>query len=136
MVVASGEIEAAYDGAVDPALATVYISAAGSAGLIQAEGGTSGAAAHDITVPVYDPRDGSEYVTANVYNNSDVELTVGDLTVGTTCGFWVDDGAAAHNHGLDTNGTGVEITRILDALGRDAAISGATATRVVFRRGL
>lgn len=127
-------------GAEDPAGGLHYIAAASSESLINKFQATSGAATHNIMVPVYDLYDGGEFVTRNVYNNSDTNIgpagdgTMTGVLVGVTCDLWVDDSAAAHDHGLDINGDYFIITRILDANGEDTAVSGGTADKVVFKR--
>ena len=135
---AVGDVNPHVDGAADPADGTYYIAAADSQGLISLNGGTSGGATHLFEVPCYDLADGQEFVTANVYNNSDTELDLDTgFQVGDTADLWVDDATATldgHNHGIDINGDFFTITRKLDALGRNSDISGDTTTRITFRR--
>jgi hypothetical protein len=133
---AVGDINEHTDGAADPSDGTYYLAAAGSAELILANGGTSGADTHDIYVPVYDMTQGDEFVTANVVSGDDTQLALtvaAGVVVGVTGDLWTDDAAAAHVHNLDIGGNFFVITRRLDALGRDADISGAACTRVVFK---
>ena len=139
---AVGDIDAEIDGAADPAGGLHAIAAGSSQGLISVNNGTSGATTHAITVPCYDIYDGGEFVTRNVYNNSDTNIgpngsgAMTGVLVGVTADFWVDDSATAHEHGLDINGDFFVITRILDANNKDTYLSGGTADKVVFKRNI
>ena len=142
-----GDINAGNDAAIDPATGlSGYIATSDSAGLIAANKATSGAATFLIPVPVYSMYGGAEFVTRNVYNNSDTNLgpstgtgdgTMTGVFVGVSCDLHVDDSTATmigHDHGIDINGNYFTITRILDANGQDSWRTGATADQIVFRR--
>lgn len=127
-------------GAEDPSGGLHYIAAAGSSELIAHNNGTSGAATHDISVPVYDVNNGGEFKTQNVYSNSDTNLGPGGngamtgVLIGVTCDFWVDDSATAHIHGIDINGDYFTITRIVDSEGRDTWLTGNDPAWVYFAK--
>lgn len=96
--------------------------------------GNTPSPAYPAVVAVFTPE--CEYVTRNVYNNSDTNIgpagtgAMTGVNVGDACGL---RNTAAGVHGIDINSTGARITRILDSLGRDTYISGASAAVVVFR---
>ena len=123
-----------------PSAAINFIAAAGSNELLQLHNGTSGAATHDIYVPVYSLSDGQEFITRNVVNGNDTALTPiegNGVFLGVTCDFRADDAVATkagHIHAIDLSGDGMIITRILDDQGRDSHLPGAgTPTQVVFK---
>lgn len=78
-----------------------------------------------------------EYMTRNLYNNSNVRVVPLLTHVGDICGWWRDNttSATAPNgtFGLDTNGTGLIITRVLNANYEDIGDHGGTGTFVVFK---
>ncbi len=134
-----GDIDAHIDGTLAPDGGLAYLAAAGSADLILKNGGTSGAATHDIMVPVYDFTQGDEFTTANISAGDDTQLDLDSATVliGTTADLWVDDSVATmvgHLHGLDNAGDYFVITRKLDANGRNSLITGETTVEIVFKR--
>lgn len=135
---AVGDLNPHTDGAADPADGTYYIAAADSADIIAINGGTSGADPHPFEAEVFDLTDGTEFVTANVYSGNDTELDLDSgFQVGDTFDLWVDDVVTTvdgHRHGIDLAGDFFTCVRKLDSLGRNSDISGATTTRVVFRR--
>lgn len=145
---AVGDINMEVDGAVDPAGGLHYIAAASSADLITANGGTSGAATHDIYVPVYDVYGGAEFWTRNVTDTNDTQIgpisgggsgAMTGVLVGVTADGWVDDTTATmigHEHGIDINGDFFVITRLLDVNNNDTWLTGAVADKIVFRRNV
>ena len=85
-------------------------------------------------------KDGQEFITRNVFSNSDTALDpteANGVYQGVTCDFWVSDATATmvgHIHGIDINGDGMIVTRVLDAQGRDSHEPGVgTLTYVVFK---
>ena len=145
---AAGDVNTAPDGASDPTSAAniPIIAAASSAGLIETEGGTSGAASHRIMTPCYDFDSAQAYVTRNVFNGNDTNIGPGGsnamtgVFVGVTCGLWRDNTATGQpdgvngTFGIDIGGSGFKVSRILDSLGRDTATSGQPADLVEFER--
>lgn len=128
--VAAGDIDVIADG-TENVTTNHYIAAAGSADLLQTHGATSGAATHDILVPVY-PLTGpfaSTFITRFVVTGSDVLLTSAEkdaILVGDTVGLWRDNTATGvTNNGengrfaVDTGATGLKLLRKLDANGND-----------------
>jgi hypothetical protein len=92
----------------------------------------------DSVYPLWD--ENVEFVTRNVYNNSDTNIgPAGDgtttIAVGDLVQGWVTVAVAGvSDHGLDVNVAGnLEVTRLLDALGRDTYLSGDAIDKVVFR---
>lgn len=152
---AVGDINPATNGNVDPkdfatggtgggAHGGVYIAAGSSQGLMSRQVGPSNVSGitagqiSDILVPVWEFLPDVEFITANVFSNSDtlVDLDTG-FQIGDGCDLWVDDSTATmagHNHGLDINTTNTfVITGKLDSLGQSSLVSGNTTTHVLFR---
>ena len=129
-VPATGEISVIADG-IENVLVTHYIAAAGSADLIQYHNSTSGAATHAIMVPCYPitGNEGGTFITENAVTSSDTLLTAAQmdaLFVGDTVGLWRDNTATGvANNGengtfsVNSAGTGLQLIRKLDALGRE-----------------
>ena len=85
--------------------------------------------------PVYAVSADTEYMTRFLFNNSDTLVTPSSAHINDVCGMHnATAGTAADRHGVDINGTGLIIVRVLDAKGVDVVLSGATGVWVVFRR--
>jgi hypothetical protein len=81
-----------------------------------------------------------EFLTRNLFNNSNTAVVPLITHVGDICGWWRDNsittgGGSGPNgrFGLDTNGTGLIITRVLNANYEDIGDHGGTGTYVVFK---
>ncbi len=133
--VGTGDIDVIADGALNPGT-NHYVAAASSQQLISLNGGTSGAATHNIEVPVwafFGP-DAGYFVTQYVVTGSDVQLTTAQkdaIFVGDTVGLNRDNTATGvANNGengrfsVDTGGTGLKLINKLDDRGRQSDISG------------
>lgn len=140
--VASGAIGAANaviaDGATAHVPATHFIAVNSSQGEMSLYNLASGAATIPVLgsfIPVLGEQ---EFMTRNVYTNSDTRIapTLAMAHV-EVCGWWRDNttSTAAPNgsFGIDTNGTGLIITRVLDANFVDVGQSGATGVWAVFK---
>jgi hypothetical protein len=80
--------------------------------------------------------DQTEFVTRNVFSGSDTNIgPAGDntqtLVIGEQVGLRTTAGGV---HGLEAVGTGLIVTRIVDAQGRDVSLSGAADDKIYFRR--
>ena len=149
VVLATGSdgIDVEGDGATTPdADGLSYIAAASSEGLFRTLVGdnTTTGAIDQRMCPCYQVDLDTEFVTRNVFNNSDTNIgpngTNTGYEVGTSCGFWRDNtnpgtvsGDVNGDFGIDINTNGLVITRILDAQGDDIGVSGGTADKVVFK---
>lgn len=71
----------------------------------------------------------TEFVTLNAFSGSDSAVLVSTAVVGGNCGPRVTSGGV---HGVDIGDAGFAIVRLLDANGKDSALSGQTATQLVF----
>lgn len=136
---AVGDVDVIADG-IEDILTTHYIAAAGSEDLIQANNGTSGAATHNITVPMY-PLTGPNagyFITRFAVTSSDTLLTQAQMDailVGDTVGLWRDNvatGVAGSGENgrfsVNTAGTGLKLVQKLDTLGRDSDQTGSGTT--------
>ncbi len=143
---ASGDIDVIADGAEDPALGLHRIAAGSSEGLLHkiagpspATGDADGQISSNYTLAV-----GQEFVTRNVFDNSDTNIgpagdgTMTSATIGATADLWRDNTAVSDGpngtFGIDINGDYFTITRILDVKGDDTSVSGAMADKVYFAR--
>lgn len=140
--VASGKIGAANaviaDGATNHAPATHFIATESSQGALSLPGVLSGAAAIAWLAPFVPVLGEQEFMTRNVYTNSDTRVApTAAMAHVEVCGWWRDNttSTAAPNGsmGIDTNGTGLIITRVLDANMVDVALSGGTGVWAVFK---
>lgn len=143
-LVASGKIGAAQavirDGAADgPHVpATMFIAVESSQGAMSLPGIASGAATINWVAPFIPVLGEQEFMTRNVYTNSDTRVApTAAMAHVEVCGWWRDNtpSTAAPNGsmGIDTNGTGLIITRVLDANMVDVALSGGTGVWAVFK---
>jgi hypothetical protein len=139
----SGKIGAA--NAVFPATVTTagvhnpaahFVSVSSSQGELTIPNVASGAASISVLALFHPVLGEQEFLTRNLFNNSDTRVVPLITHVGDICGWWRMSNATAGvngTFGLDTNGTGLIITRVLDANMTDITISGAAGVFVVFK---
>lgn len=143
---ASGDIDCSADGALDPTSGLIYIAAGSSEGMITKFAGLAGTTgdADGQLCPCYVIDGETEFVTRNVFNNSDTNIgpagsgAMTNVTIGATCDLWRDNtspgtvsGDVNGDMGFDINGDGMVITKILDANGRPTSVTSDTAHWVV-----
>jgi len=136
---ADGYLDPFVDGTADPGPGTKFISLTDSAGIIQMNNlGDPVVAGTQALAPCLPTSTGQEFITANIFSGDDTLISPDTgVDIGDTADIWVSDAVATlvgHVHGIDIAGNFFTITRKLDALGRDADISGQAATHVVFRQ--
>lgn len=139
---AAGDANVAPDGATAASNLTI-IATAGSSGLQSVYGATDTTwtttppADHQVTG--YILSDEAEFITDNVFNNSDTNIGpagTGALTgalPGATAGFWHDLTAGTGDQGIDVNGSTLIITGWLDA-NLNPTLTAADAAWVSFKR--
>jgi len=146
--VATGCVAVIPDG-IEAVTTNHYIAACSSEGLLELNNIADATTPCNLTVAMYPltgPNAGS-FVTKYICTTTDTQLTAAErllIMVGDTVGLHRDNTATgvAHNgengrFGINTASTGLKITKKLDALGRDADISGeAVAAFVVISDGV
>jgi hypothetical protein len=143
MTVAAGTMAVIDDGA-SAVTTNFYVAAVSSAGLLNLNEIADATTPCNIPISMY-PLTGpnaGHFVCQYIVTNSDTQLTAAErlaIMVGDTVGLWRDNTATGvANNGengrmsIDTNTTGMSITRKLDVLGRDADISGQAVHSYVF----
>jgi len=130
---AAGDVNLIPDGVetIDKTLHCIFLTA--SSGDIQLANLTSGATTHNHITSVCRFESGQEFITRNAVTSSDVLIAVSTLFVGDIVGGWRDNTAGAAGtaengvFSIDSAGTGLVITRILDANFKDVGSPGAGA---------
>lgn len=85
--------------------------------------------------PVYVLDEDTEFMTRFLFNNSDTLVTPTSAHINDECGMHnATAGVAADRHGVDINGTGLRIVRVLNTQGIDITIGGGTGQWVIFRK--
>ena len=144
VVDAAGDIDAKADGATATTDAQL-VSTAHTDGLIRNDGATSGSATPTTMCPCWVVDERTEFITKNLFNNSDVLVTPLLAHIGDAAGWWRDNTAittlpnspadgANGKFGIDLNTTGLIITRVLDSNFVDVGKSAGTGVYVCFRR--
>lgn len=113
-----------------------FIAATSSEGEMSMRNIASAAATINALGRFIPVRGEQEFMTRNVHNNADAITVPTIADVGNTCGWWRDNTTSFGingRFGIDTNGTGLIITRVLDANYDDIGQTGNAGVFAVFK---